>query len=233
MGDLREILQALARCEQTLGDHTRRREQLPASIEAAEQAAAAARAAVASEHQTLADLERLRRDREAALQDCEAQRGRYRAQTVHVKTNAEYQALLREIEATTRKISDLEEEVLVAMDELDRRKANLGTLEREQAGLEREHLGRASALREDLERVRAVIVELEAERERILERLEPGVREHYRRVCRARETGTAILKGRTCASCYRDVPYEIVNRILAGELHMCASCSRILVAEAG
>lgn len=232
MGDLKETLQALARCERDLVELDRTVGRLPESIEALEQEAAAARSAAQAERDAIANLDHLRREKESALQDAETQRDRLRGQTVHVKTNEEYQALLREIEGTERRISELEEEVLVAMDELDRRRAGLESVEREQLKREQEHLDRAAGLRAELERARESIREHDQERERWLERLDPDARAHYRRVQRARGTGTTLLDGRACASCYCDVPYETVNRIRAGELHACSSCNRILIAEA-
>jgi predicted nucleic acid-binding Zn-ribbon protein len=207
--------------------------ELPGAIAAVEAEAAAARAVVENEHAALAEIDHKRREQEAALQDAEELRNRYRGQTASVKTNEEYHALLREIDGVAGKIAELEEEILVAMDELERRGGNLETVEREQSEIEQGLKKRGEVLQQELTTTREEIATLEAEREGILGKLSPEVQTHYRRVQQGKGRGTSRLEGRICAACYRDVPFETVNRIVAGELHVCSSCNRILVAEAG
>jgi predicted nucleic acid-binding Zn-ribbon protein len=233
MGDQPETLHALAACEVILGDRSRELEQLPGLIEAAEHQAVEARAKVTSEHERLAELERTGRDWEAELQDCESRRDRFRSQTAQVKTNVEYTALLHEIDGVTQRISELEEEILGAMEEADERREGLVSLEREQGDLERQLQERAKGLRERLEQVRQEIQDREAERETWLQSLKPETQTHYRRVVQAQRTAIARLRGRICSACYRDIPYETVNRVLAGEIHTCLSCHRILIGEEG
>jgi predicted nucleic acid-binding Zn-ribbon protein len=233
MADLTETLQTLARCEQDLEERGRRAHELPGEIATVEQQAAAARAIVEDEREALAELDHKRREQEAALQDAEELRNRYRGQTASVKTNEEYHALLREIDDVTTKISNLEEEILAAMEEIERRGGNFGTLEREQAEIEQGLAKRGEVLQQEFQTTREEIATLEAERETILGKLAPDIQTHYRRVQSGKGRGTSRLEGRICVACYRDVPFETVNRIMAGELHTCSSCNRILVAEAG
>ena len=122
MGDLAETLEALAVCDEALGSLRAELAQLPVSIELAETRDAETRGRLEAGTQAFADFEHTRREKEAELQDCEVQRDRFRAQTAQVKTNTEYTALLHEIDGATSRISQLEEEVLVAMDEVDERR---------------------------------------------------------------------------------------------------------------
>jgi predicted nucleic acid-binding Zn-ribbon protein len=231
MGEKTETLEQLALSEETLTELARNLEQLPGLIDEAENRAAEAKDRVQRDRDALEALERKRREREGALQDCETQRDKFRGQTTQVRTNTEYTALLHEIEGVTRKISQLEEEILVAMDELDEGRAKLVPTEQEQGQIEREFLERAKALRERLEQVRQEIKEREAERERWVASLDREVERHYRRIQGSLGTAIARMSGRSCSACHRDVPYETVNRVLAGEVHTCPSCHRILAGE--
>ena len=233
MGDLAETLEALAVCDEALGSLRAELEQLPVSIERAETRDAETRARLDAMRQAFADFEHTRREKEAELQDCEVQRDRFRAQTAQVKTNTEYTALLHEIDGATSRISQLEEEVLVAMDEVDERRQALADLETEQKQVERETEARVGDLRKRLEQVQREIEEREGERDGWLERLEPSVRAQFRLVASSRGSGTARIRGRSCSACHRDVPLETINRVTAGDLHTCTSCTRILVGDRG
>ena len=233
MGDLAETLQALATCEERLDGLARELERLPAEIEDAESKAASARAVVADAREAITNLERKRRDLESDLQDWEARRDKLRSQTAMVKTNTEYHALLREIDEATERTSKLEEEILVTMDDTDQRTAQQSELEREQAEIERGHRERADALGAELQRARDEIAKREPERDSILERLSPEARSNYRRVRAAKGSGTTRIQGRSCAACHRDIPYETINRVLAGEWQTCPSCQRTLVGAPG
>jgi predicted nucleic acid-binding Zn-ribbon protein len=233
MADWLEVLDALAFCEEHLSKLGREQGQLPLSIEGTERQAQEAREKLEAERDAFAEFERMRRERESELQDCEVRRDRYRSQTAQVKTNEEYTALLHEIEAVTQRISELEEGILIAMEEIDERRDRLEGMEAEQARLEQELQQRVKVLRERLEQVRQEIKEREAEREGWVGRLDAEIQVHYRRIVRARGGGIAHINGRTCAACYRDIPYETVNRVIAGEVHTCPSCQRVLVGERG
>ncbi len=115
-----------------------------------------ARARLEATRQSFADFEHTRREKEAELQDCEAQRDRFRTQTAQVKTNTEYTALLHEIEGASSRISQLEEDVLVAMDEVDERRQVLADVETEQKQVERETEARVGELRKRLEQEQVV-----------------------------------------------------------------------------
>jgi predicted nucleic acid-binding Zn-ribbon protein len=229
MGDLTETLQALASCEERITQLTGEVERLPGAIGEAEAKASQARAVIDAEREAITGLEHDRRERETELQDAEVQRNKFRSQTAMVKTNAEYHALLGEIDQTTARISELEEKILVAMDQVDERSEKQKGLEREQEELERGHQAHAAELKAQLEKARQEIAALEPERDSVLKGLEPEPRNHYNRMRSAKGTGITRIHGRVCAACHRDIPFEMINRVIAGEWQTCPSCQRTMV----
>ncbi|MFQ5697605.1 MAG: zinc ribbon domain-containing protein [Myxococcota bacterium] len=229
--DLRESLETLARCEELLASLRRECDQLPPAIEALEEKMREEQAQIEAERGRLEDAEQQRRRYEAELADREVQREKFQAQTAMVKTNAEYSALLHEIDAVTLRIGELEEEILKAMDTVD-------ALTREvDAGIERHGSAlkvlesQISERRERLEVVRSEVTIRGEELQALLDVAPDPLREHYARVRTVRSTGTARLRGRSCGACNRDVPFEVVNRVHAGEFRTCGACQRILVEE--
>ncbi len=231
MSDLKEMLGALGVCDETAGELARELAQIPSSIAAVEAKAQAARDVLENEKKALEEAEHTRRAKEGELQDCEAQRAKFQGQTAMVKTNVEYTALLHEVDGMTARISQVEEEILLAMEAADQISARLKTLQQEQIEIEQDYLRDAQQLRERMDAVKAEIAAKDKEREALLNRLDPEIKASYERVRAARGTATARIQGQSCTACHRQVPPETINRLMAGELHTCQSCLRILVVE--
>lgn len=232
MAELPIILEALQTCEAEVEELERLTAQLPKDIEGALERAAAARAAVEAEEQKLEQADHERRAHEAEMQDCEAKRAKYQGQTALVKTNTEYTALLSEIDVMTRRISELEEQILLGMEVIDEVSGRLTTFRVEKQREERELIGSADELKRKLGESEAELEAHEKEREHLVSELPAPASSIYQRLRKAGRTGTTRFRERVCAACHRDIPYETINRVIAGELHGCPYCQRILVAPA-
>ena len=230
MASQKELLETLGACDTATQALMRSLSELPKSIAETEAKAQTARDVIQSERKRIEDAEKTRRAKEAELADCEAQRDKYQSQTAMVKTNEEYSALLSEIDGRRTRISQLEEEILLAMETIDQIGGRLKDVEREQRQVEQESVDQAARLREQMEEVRRQIELREQEREGLLAELGPEVKPSYERVRARRGTGTALVQKHICTACHRQVPPETVNRVLAGEVHTCGSCQRILFA---
>jgi predicted nucleic acid-binding Zn-ribbon protein len=231
MGDLRELLWGLAVCDRTAEELARELTQIPGSIVEVEAKAQAARETIEQERKTLEEAEHTGRVKERELQDCEAQRAKFQSQTAMVKTNAEYTALLNEVDGLAARISQVEEEILIAMETADQISARIETVRREQTQIEQDLLRQAEQLRERMAAVKDEIDARTKQREELLARVSPEIKAHYERIRAVRGSATGQIQGQSCAACHREVPPERINRVLAGELQTCPTCQRILVAE--
>lgn len=234
MGDLKQMLHALAECDERATELEREAGQIPGLIVEAKAKAEEARACLERERQTLADTEARRRAKERELQECEAQRDKFQSQTAMVKTNVEYTALLHEVDGMVRRISDVEEEILLEMEQCERLTERMKTVESEQTGLEKGFLARAEELRTRLEVVRQEITQRNSDREQLVAPFPPDVRSHYKRIRAGKGTGLARVgvQDQSCRACHRQVPPETINRAMAGEeVYHCPACQRILIVE--
>lgn len=216
-------------CERTLEERLRECELLPAQIESAEAKAQSARDAVAQARERIHALERQRREREVAIQDCEARKAKLQGQSALVKSNDEYRVLLSEIEAQTRRIGELEEEILLLYEETDRAQEQVREIDREQQKLEHSFTAEAEASRKRLAEVQQEIEARGQERATRVQNLPSQARAIYSHVLKRRSTGISEIRAGTCSACHRNIPPETINRTLAGELHSCPACQRILV----
>jgi len=229
MPEFKVALESLHRCEWEANGLARLVAQLPTEIDAKVAAAEGARAEVEAERQKLEAAEQLRRAKEGELADCEALIAKYKSQSAQVKTNTEYTALLSEIDTVTRRISDVEEEILLAMESIEEVGSRLEGFSSEKKKVEEGHLREAEGMRSRLAEAQRDLEAREKEREALASGLPGDAGRIYLRMRTSLGSGTSAIKGRSCAACHRDVPYETINRAIAGELQMCAYCQRILV----
>jgi hypothetical protein len=229
MADLKEDLAALGRCEREIDDLLRRKSQLPQAIVAAQAGAQQARDVIAQRHQQLAEAEKTRRGKEAELRDFEARRLKFQGQSAQVKTNDEYKALLHQIDDVAQRISETEDQILIALETAEGIAGELGEVERQQREIEQRHVRDGDALHGQLGEVEKELERRQQERETLIPLLPRELAPRYLRVRGSTGSGTAFLVGRSCGRCHRDVPIETINRLRAGEGHVCGNCGRLLV----
>jgi predicted nucleic acid-binding Zn-ribbon protein len=222
-------LELLASCEEELAGLRQECVRLPRAIEELEANAAAARARIDEVRLALEAVERRRRAKEAEIADGEARRGKLLGQSALVKTNAEYSALLREIDETSAHISAAEEEVLLAMEEGDELRAQQERVQRDQSALQLDLGRRVAEQRALLEKALERRAFVERERDRIVPQLGAEVERSYRRIASRGGTPVAKLVASSCSACHRSVPPETQNRIRKGEIRSCENCLAILV----
>lgn len=156
--------------------------------------------------------------------------GRYRSQQNTAKTNEEYAALKRQIEALERKNDDLEDKALLAYEKLDelarREKELLAAREKDRVTLAREQ----EEVDAETAKLGAEIEALEAERGQILRRLIPEFTRIYERLLeRFGGRALATVEGKKCQGCFLDLPTQKLCAVHAGnEVVHCPQCNRIL-----
>jgi predicted nucleic acid-binding Zn-ribbon protein len=232
MSDAMDLLRALDAIDVAIVALVRERDEIPRALAAIEERGQAALDAVAAEKHALEEAEKLRRTRERELSDTETQRAKYQQQTAQVKTNEEYAALLREIDAADARISHFEDEILLAMEAVEEHGQKLRSVTAEQQGVQKDLAAQADARRARLVEVEREIEARREERAPLLPKLEAPLRAIYSRVHAKHGTGTARVRGRSCVACHHDVPLETVNRVRNGEVHACGHCARLLVGVA-
>ncbi|MFI5314671.1 MAG: zinc ribbon domain-containing protein [Myxococcota bacterium] len=222
-------LHALAEREGVILELERARAAIPQAIGLAEARAAATADAAAKLRASLDAVDKQRRARESEAQDIAAKRDKLQGQSAVVKTNKEYTTLLHEIDAHAKRIAEIEDEILVAMESAE----SIGEDVRRADAFARQV---AQEVAKETEELRARLTEVERklagavdDRLQILTVLGAQVHTLYARAVKARGSGIARIEQRTCSGCHRSVPPEVVNRVTAGEVHICVSCQRIFV----
>lgn len=203
----------------------------PAQKQAVEQRLVSDRARLAVVKKELGDFQLKRRQIEKDIETLTAEERKYQSQLPLVKKNEEYTALLHEISGAKQKRSDRETDLLMAMDEEERRASEKPKLEKALATLEAEARGKLDAIAAEEGGERAVVAGIEAERATLSARLPPNTRSRYERT-RASKDGRAvvpIVKG-ACGGCYRGQPPQMLQEARRGDrILICDGCGRLLI----
>jgi predicted nucleic acid-binding Zn-ribbon protein len=222
-------LHALAEREGVILELERARAAIPQAIAQAEARAQAARDTASQLRADLDAIDKTRRTREAEAQDVAAKRDKLHGQSAVVKTNKEYTTLLHEIDAHSKRIAEIEDEILVAMERAETGGEEVRRSDAASRQVIQEVAKETDELRARLAEVERQLAAAVAERTHILGELGPKVQAMYDRAAKLRGNGIARIERSTCSGCHRAIPPEVVNRVTAGEVHICASCQRIFV----
>jgi uncharacterized protein len=180
------------------------------------------------------DLNEARKERRAREQEAltlETRIGQDAAKLNSIRSNTEYQAMLKQIAEAKTRMTLLENQAIEFMereDDLSRRlESNRGESEQELKAL----AGEEVALKAEEARFTAELGGKDAERAELLRDVDPELRGRYERLARSKHglAVVAVVKG-ACGGCFASVPPQRVNEVrLQSRLVTCDACSRILV----
>ena len=166
---------------------------------------------------------------EASIQDLQGKISKYRDQSLDVKTNDQYKALLHEIQFSEQEIRINEDRILEVMVNVEARekdvKAAEAKLKAETAEIEKE--------KEDAHRVTAEdqkkLAEWSAKRDGLRSGVNEDLLRHYERVMKFRRTGLAEVIEQKCMGCQVRLRPQHYNEVFNGQqIVYCDSCQRVL-----
>jgi predicted nucleic acid-binding Zn-ribbon protein len=177
------------------------------------------------------ELAKQRRARESDVEMMRTTLARLKGQLMTVKTNKEYTAMLHEIQAAEDHIRAAEDGILDIMERMEAMESKLAQEDKELKAKEAE-------LREQITRSEMAVPALEADVSKLCEQkiaLESCIGAEllgrYRRIAEARKgIALAEAKDELCSACHvRIRPQVLADLLRTEEIHMCDSCSRILI----
>jgi hypothetical protein len=215
----------LKRAESDLAEVPKRRREI-------EERLARDRARLDAAKAALEASQKARRQNEAAVQDLETKRSKYRGQLMEVKTNKEYTAVLHEIEGVERDIKARED---VVLEEMERAEGLVQEVRREEAdfkGVEADAGKEKAALDARAAELEAVAARLRKEREAVAASIPEDPLALYARVAKQRGSAVAEARDGMCEACHVRMRLQIWVEVKKNErLFQCESCSRVLFYE--
>ena len=228
-----QLLWRLQTLERQIEEAQQEKETYPLMLERLEGMLKALEEKKEEEKRRIEELERERVKLEGELEMESERVKRSQLKLLEIKTNKEYQALLKEIEMGKEHNSQQEEEIIGMLDEIDRLKADhTSTVER--AHRERKEIEQEQArVREQMVIVEQHMTQWHHNREEIVEELDPELVKRYTTL-KERRNGIAVVLVRNegCQGCYVNIPPQLYNEVQKNkEIIVCPNCQRILYWE--
>jgi predicted nucleic acid-binding Zn-ribbon protein len=206
------------------------RMRIPEQVAAAEQRLKAESARLEGLRDEAKHIETERKKWEIDAESKRSQIAKYRTQLFQIKSNTEYQALLKEIAKVEREIDEIETHELEVMEKGDQLQPSVKT---EQVTL-KEVTAKVEAERADLQKRIAIIDEelkqVLAERERFAKGIDPDALNRYERLMRSKNDYAIVpIRNGNCGGCHLNIPPQLAHNARHGtELTSCDYCGRIL-----
>lgn len=201
---------------------------LPKRVSAIEQKLAGTKAGLEKARAAVKTDEAARRKYETAITDLRQKISKYRDQSLDVKTNEQYKALLHEIQFAEQEIAANEDKILELMVNAETRekevKAAETELKEETAEIEKEKISARERTAQDEKE----LAEWTAKREAARGAVDPDMLVHFDRVSKFRGSGIAEARDQKCLGCSVLLRPQTYNEIREGKLTYCDSCQRIL-----
>ena len=185
---------------------------------------------VDEQEQNLTDIKKAYRSNEDEVQMIEVQIGKSKEKLNAVKTNKEYQSMLKEIDELNEKSSSLEDQMLADLDKIEIYEKEMVERKADLTDAQSDIIQRQDEIRQNSERQKAELDELTDEREKIWSTLEAKMQRIYEKV-KQQSNGLAVaaIVDGICQACRINIPPQLFNDLLRmDQLRMCPNCQRIM-----
>src|SRR6266436_3517847 len=202
---------------------------LPKRVAVIEEKLAATQAKLEkAKHAAKAD-EAARKKFETTIQDLHSKISKYRDQSLDVKTNDQYKALMHEIQFAEQEIRGNEDKILDLMVNAEARdkevKAAQAELKAEAAEIEKEKIEARERTAADEKQ----LAEWRAKRDQMRAGVNEDLLRHYERVSKFRGSGIAEVLDHKCMGCQVMLRPQTYNDVRTGQQTvLCDSCQRVL-----
>ena len=185
---------------------------------------------VESDKNALAENQKSRRRREGEIAAARDKISHFKDQSLMVKTNDQYKALLHEIEHQEAQIRKIEDQILGEMIESESLDKKLRAAESKLAEERKQAQAEIAVAEKRKSEDEQKLAEKRTERSAVQAQIPVDVYETYERILKGRrgQAVVSVLDG-TCAACHVHLRPQVFSEVMSNDrLHMCESCGRIL-----
>jgi len=179
------------------------------------------------------DLQKTHREREEKLKRGFENLKKAKDRLSDVKTNKEYQAMLKEIESIELNNGAIEDEILLIMDKLDQIRKLVNVRELELEGYRRDYEVRKKEIQTELTTVETEISDYLEKGLMLRDRIDPVLLKRYETI-KNRSNGLAVVAAwkEICAGCHMNIPPQMYIELQRDiNINYCPHCNRIIYWE--
>lgn len=205
----------------------------PDLIQAAEVPLAGAKQSLEQATGSVEALVKERRDKERDLEAQEDHISKLRGRLTELKTNKEYQAHLFEIEMANKKKGEIEDQILLLMERIEKHQQEAKQAQAKASQAEHVFQQEKSRLGKLLADLGAELVQLEQKHREIAAGIDKALLERYRKLKAMRkDLAVVAVRNGICTGCRLQLPPQLVAEVKrSDQLVTCSYCHRILYWE--
>lgn len=184
---------------------------------------------VEKEKGMIEELEKERKRKEKELDVEKEKVKKFESRLYEVKTNKEYQALLKEIEGTKETNDKTEEEIIIIMEKVEELKKDFESSLTHFKKREKESENEKNRLEKEINSMDKTIMDLKQSRDKLLSTVSDNLRATYNTLIEKRN-GIAVVnvKNGVCLGCFMNIPPQLFIEVTKNrQLILCPSCNRI------
>ncbi len=227
------LLIELQKMESTAGRITARKKDLPVQMSELETKFTGFSTAVETQREQLEALRKRRKEKDKQLQMGQETLKRTRERLLEVKTNREYQSMLKEIETFETKNSKVEDEIISLLEELDVFEKDVKTKEADLDEQRRCYEEDKAKMAKELSSIAEELDVCARKSEEIRKKIPAELLRKYEQIKNAtRGVAVVAVWKEVCGGCHMSMPPQLYNELQKSDaLITCPSCSRIIYWE--
>jgi hypothetical protein len=226
-----ELLWALQQLDTELRTLNEKLSRTPSRVNDLKKAAAAIKAELNQAKTDIIEHKKQYKLCELELKTTEEKVAGYSVQLYSAKTNEQYKAFLKEIEAQKKQKNGIEDRMIGLMEETEALDRKVKLNEKESAELDSETTRKVEMLESEKKELEAAIATRQQQRETTAAAIPAELLKRYERV-RASKGGIAVatVRKERCSGCLSPIPAQrIVEVDRQDRLYLCEACGRILI----
>jgi predicted nucleic acid-binding Zn-ribbon protein len=147
-----------------------------------------------------------------------------------VKTNKEYQAILKEIETVEKKNSEIEDEIISVLEEIDNAQAVLKAKKRDYNTYKSQYEEEKKKIEEEISHLDVDLSDYQQKGNNIRKQIRSELLKKYETIKSARNSLAVVSVWReVCGGCYMNIPPQLYIELQrATDLISCPNCNRII-----
>lgn len=176
------------------------------------------------------NAKKMHRNLEREIAELEGKITRSKQRMGEVKTNKEYQAMLKEIEDVKKEISTCEDSALQIMDSIESLGREIQDLDKVVAREKSRFDEEKAALTRESDQLRARLDRIEAIQAQVREKIDPNLVKHSDYLIKRRSgIAVAAVEAGVCQVCHLNIPPQKFIELQRDEsIHQCPHCSRYI-----
>lgn len=193
----------------------------------------AVRASVEENAQRLEELNKDRKDREDKLKRGHESLRKAKDRLTEVKTNKEYQSMLKEIEGLEQKNSEIEDGVLVLLERIDQMKTGVQAKEREFDMQRKEYGEKKNRIEDEMAMLEGEYARHNHTSRELRKEIQSDILKRYDSIKNIRN-GLAVVPAwkEVCQGCHMNIPPQMYIELQRdSDLKYCPQCNRIMYWE--